>query len=216
MKAISIRFDDYLANWITGTAQQNRLSISAVIKDLLYEKMQDGQIIKLVTMNKASQLAVRQHYRSELGYIIFTAKLLEGLVLASNEQGAELISVAFAAAKNMLEELQLNQHKGQFCINLEPELYNWLSQEASRLQIRVTPLIRKIVAEIAVTELKIDNYQLNAAQKIGIEHQLLACKLLEILINNKIDGAAAIIEEARNKTRQMLAKLYGGSANINS
>lgn len=212
MKTISIRFDAYVANWITSIAQRNRVTISAVIKDMLYEKMANGEVINLVKINKAVQEAPRQNYRSELGYIIFTAKLLEGLVLASNEQGAELINVAFAASKNMLEQLQLNNHKGQFCINMEPELYNCLSQEASRLKIRVTPLIRRIIAEMAATELQVSNYQVNLVQRAGIEQQLLACKLLEILINKTIDNAAELIEEARSKTRNILAKLCGEPA----
>jgi len=45
MKTISIRFDDYLANWITSSAQKNRITISQAIRDVLYEKMQHGQII---------------------------------------------------------------------------------------------------------------------------------------------------------------------------
>jgi len=215
MKTISIRFDAYVANWITSIAQRNRVTISAVIKDMLYEKMANGEVIKLVKINKAVQEAPRQNYRSELGYIIFTAKLLEGLILASNEQGAELINVAFAASKNMLEQLPLNNHKGQFCINMEPELYNWLSQEANRLKIRVTPLIRRIIAEMAATELQVSNYQVNLVQRAGIEQQLLACKLLEILINKTIDNAAELIEEARSKTRNMLAKLCGQQTTVN-
>lgn len=212
MKMISIRFDDYVANWITSSAQKNRITISQAIKDVLYEKMQQGQVINPIKIDKTKQLVPSQHYRSEIGYIIFTAKLLEGLVLASNEDGAELISVAFAATKNMLEQLHLNNNKEQFCINLEPELYNWLSQEASRLQMRVTPLIRKIIEEISVTELTVGNCKLNLAQKVGIEHQLIACKLLEILVNKTVDDAIDIIEAARCKTRQMLSKLCGESA----
>ena len=212
MKTISIRFDDYVANWITSSAQQNRITISGVIKDILYEKMQQGQVINPIKIDKTKQLVASQHYRSEIGYIIFTAKLLEGLVLASNEDGAELISVAFAATKNMLEQLHLNNNKEQFCINLEPELYNWLSEEASRLQMRIIPLIRKIIEEMALTGLNVSNSQLNAAQKAGIEHQLIACKLLEILINNTIDDAVDIIEAARCNTRKMLLKLGGEQA----
>ena len=77
------------------------------------------------------------------------------------------------------------------------------------MQIRVTLLIRKNIEETAVTALRVDNYQLNLAQKEGVEHQLFACKFLEILINKTIDNAAELIEEARNKTRNMLLKLCG-------
>lgn len=208
MKTVSIKCDNYLINCITGIAQQNKISISAVVRDILYNKMETGQLVKLIRVNKTMQCS-RQNYRSELGYIIFTAKLLEALVLASYEQGEELIKAAFASTKDILEQLQVNNHKGQFCINLEPQLYDWLSQEANRLKIRVTPLIRKIIEEMAVTELKVSNYALNVAQKAGIEHQLLACKLLEVLISKTIADGVEFIEEARSKTRKLLSKLFG-------
>lgn len=66
------------------------------------------------------------------------------------------------------------------------------------MQIRVTPLIRKIIAEIVETQLQLGHYQVNVAQKFSIEHQLIACKLLQLLINNTIDNAAELIEAARN------------------
>jgi hypothetical protein len=212
MKTISIRFDDYLANWITSSAQKNRITISQAIRDVLYEKMQHGQIIiSHIKINKTKQFVPSQHYRSEIGYIIFTAKLLEGFVLATNEHGPELKNVAFQVTENILEQLHLNNNKNkeqQFCVNLESELYNWLSQEAVRLQVRIIPLIRKIIEEMALKELNVINSPLHSTQKVGIEHQIIACKLLETLVNKTVDDAANIIEEARSKTKNVLLKLF--------
>ena len=59
-----------------------------------------------------------------------------------------------------------------------------------------------------VTKATVDNYPVNLAQKVRIKQQLLACKLLELLINNTIENAAELIEKAREKTRNMLAKLF--------
>ena len=212
MKTISIRFDDYLANWITSSAQKNRITISQAIRDVLYEKMQHGQIIiDHIKINKTKPFIPSQHYRSEIGYIIFTAKLLEEFVLATNEHGSELKNVAFQVTENMLEQLHLNNNKNkeqQFCVNIEPELYNWLSQEAIRLQVRIIPLIRKIIEEMALKELNVTNSQLHSTQRVGIEHQIIACKLLEILVNKTVDDATNIIEDARSKTKNVLLKLF--------
>jgi len=44
MKSISIRFNNDLANWITDCAKKAQISISEFIRNLLYEKMQQGSI----------------------------------------------------------------------------------------------------------------------------------------------------------------------------
>jgi len=52
MKTISIRFNDHLANWIMGNCQKNKITISEFIRDLLYSKMQHGQIDHKLKINK--------------------------------------------------------------------------------------------------------------------------------------------------------------------
>jgi hypothetical protein len=145
-----------------------------------------------------------------MGHIIFTAKLLEGFILATEEHGLEIRTAAFQAAENLLEQLNLNNKnkEQQFCVNLEPELYCWLSQEAVRLQLRIIPLIRKIIEEMTLKEPDVNHQHLDSKQKVGIEYQLMTYKLLEALVNKTVEDGELLIEEARSKTKNMLLKLF--------
>lgn len=208
MKTISIRFNNDLANWIVGNSQKNRITISQFIRDILYNSIKSTKII--ISHSLYKKFVLNPHYRNEMGYIIFTAKLLEGFVLGTQEQGEELHATAFKMTKELLEQLNINNktHEQQFCINLEPELYNSLHQEAVRLRVKTIPLIRKIIEEEAFKELSVGEQPLHVVQQLGIKHQLMACKLLEALISQTIENGEAIIEEARLKANSILLKLF--------
>ena len=211
MKIISIVFDNCLANWILSCAQKNKVSISEFIRDLLYERMHQGPVIlnhhkKFKQSNRSSQIQ-----RSEMGYIIFTAKLLEKLVLVTKEQGEILCNLAFEETENLLNQMNFDNKKQRLCINLEEPLLIWLNSEAARLQVKVIPLIRKLIESISIqNNLITDGPELPYAQKIAIRSQITACKLLEKLVVQTIDGGAKILEEVRAKTDLLLAKLFSG------
>ncbi len=209
MKTISIRFNDHLANWIVGNCQKNKITISEFIRDLLYSKMQHGQIDHKLKINKQKYMQP-QNYRTEMGYIIFAAKLIEGLVLATQEQGAELRNAAFQESKDLLSQLNLNHNKNkeqQLCIVLEQELYSWLQSEAIRLQSKIIPLIRNIIEEATLQDQNNSAQPLMKIQKIAIEHQFIACKLLEILISKTVSDGATLIEDAKSKAKEVVLKL---------
>jgi len=206
MKTISIRFNDYLANWIIGSAQKNRITISEFIRDLLYEKMQYGQVV-IKHIPKYKQFAYNQNYRNEMGYIIFTAKLLEKFVLAQ-PQGEILRNTAFEETENLLAQLKLNGKYYRFCINLDHALFTWLDKEAARLQLKVSTLIRKLIENIFAQKNSTIGVQLSTIQKIAIEHQITACKLLETLVNKTVDDAANVIEEAQFRAKNVLIQLF--------
>lgn len=208
MRIISIKFDDHLANWITNCTQKNRITVSDFIRDLLYEKMQHGSVVLNYT-KKTKQKEFNQNSRSEMGYIIFTAKLLEKFILTTYEQGETLRNLAFEETENLLTQLNFNSKGQRFCIRLENTLFTWLHNEATRLQLKFIPLIRKLI-EITATEQSssIIGVQLSSIQKIAIEHQITSCKLLETLVNQTIDDTSNIVEEVLSKTKNILLKLF--------
>lgn len=208
MKIISIIFDDYLANWITGCAQKNKITVSKFIRDLLYEKMQQGPMEfnynNIKRSNKYSQIN-----RSEMGYIIFTAKLLEKFILANEEQGQILRNLAFEETENLLNQMNFNNKKQRICISIENILFTWLSSEATRLQLKVIPLIRWLIESSFMQNNLTTNVQsLSDPQKIAMKHQITSCKLLEKLVNQTVDDASKVIDEAWLKTDNMLLKLF--------
>ena len=209
MKTISIRFNDHLANWIMGNCQKNKITISEFIRDLLYSKMQHGQIDHKLKINKQKYMQP-QNYRTEMGYIIFAAKLIESLVLTTQEQGVELRNAAFQESKDLLSQLNLNHNKNkeqQLCIVLEQELYSWLQSEAVRLQSKIIPLIRNIIEEATLQDQNNSIQPLMKIQKVAIEHQFIACKLLEILISKTVNDGATLIEDAKSKAKEVVLKL---------
>ena len=209
MKIISIIFDDYLANWISGCAQKNKISISEFIRDLLYEDMQKGSVVLNYHKKIKKSCEFNQIHRSEMGYVIFTAKLLEKLVLTTEEQGQILRNLAFEETENLLNQMNFNNKRQRLCINLENTLSVWLSGEATRLQLKVIPLIRKLIENTFIqNNLTTDFQELSYAQKMIIKHQIIACKLLEKLVTQTIDDPVKIIEEVRCKTDDMLLKLF--------
>jgi hypothetical protein len=208
MKIISIIFDDYLANWITGCSQKNKITVSKFIRDLLYEKMQQGPVEfnynNIKRSNKYSQIN-----RSEMGYIIFTAKLLEKFILANEEQGQILRNLAFEETENLLNHMNFNNKKQRICISIENMLFTWLSSEATRLQLKVIPLIRWLIESSFMQNNLTTNVQsLSDPQKIAMKHQITSCKLLEKLVNQTVDDASKVIDEAWLKTDNMLLKLF--------
>ena len=214
MRTISVRFDDYLANWIVNCAQQSRVSISEFTRNLLYAKMAKGQfdILSLKT-NRANKQPLSSNYKTELGYIIFTAKLIEKFILTSQEQGEALRNTAFEEAKESLSQLNINnKNKEQkFCFNLEEEIYTWLVNESSRLQIVSSYLIRIIIENAYLEDQETINYQVSELNKNSMENQIIACKLLEALISHTISDGDDIIEQARYNAKETVSKLYRSS-----
>lgn len=206
MKIINIKFNDYLANWIIGSAQKNRVTISAFIRDLLAEQMQEGPVV-VKNINKAKQFAYNQTYRNEMGYIIFTAKLLEKLVL-SQDQGEMLRDTAFEQANNLLEELNLNNKEQRFCIKLEHDLFTWLNSEAERLQLKFPTLIRNLIADRFMQTSTAKKIELSIAQKFAIKHQIKAYNLLETLVKKTTEDGASIIEEAQAKAQNIFSQIF--------
>lgn len=211
MRTVSVRFDDYLANWIVSCAQQNRVGISEFIRNLLYEKIAKGQIeIHALKTNIAKKQPVLPNYSTELGYIIFAAKLIEKFILTTQEQGEELRNAAFQEAKDSLSQLNINnKNKEQkFCFNLEEQIYTCLANEASRLQIVPSYLIRIVVEDAYLEDHMVVNYQVSELHKNSMEHQVISCKLLEVLISHTISDGDDIIEQARYSAKETISKLY--------
>jgi hypothetical protein len=146
-----------------------------------------------------------------MGYIIFAAKLLERFVIATQENGEEIRDQAFQETNALLAELNLDNKKNkdrQLCISLDQQLYSWLSSEAIRLKVRVTPLIRNVIEsafEISLTQQEITTPSL--AQKISMEHQLTICELLQRLVRENIEDAETMIETAFIRTNEILSKI---------
>jgi hypothetical protein len=145
--------------------------------------------------------------RTEMGYIIFAAKLIEGFVLATQEEGVELRNNAFQETENLLEQLNLNNKEQRFCISLEKILFEWLSQESLRLQLKIVPLIRMLVKDAAITDNYVIELKLSKLQKVAIENQLTTCKLLEELIKRIATNADNIIANARSETQDLVFTL---------
>lgn len=210
MKIISIILNDHLSNWILGCAQKNKITISEFVRNLLYEKMQQGAIaINPKNRFKQNNNEV-QINRSEIKYTIFTAKLLERLVLATEEQGEILYNLALEETKVLLEQINFNSKKQRFCISLEEILFEWLAVEATRLQFKIVPLIRKLLEDVFMQNQineAIELPQISAAQKISIRYQIMTYTLLEKLINLTVDGAQSVIKDAKTKAEDLLLKL---------
>ena len=215
MKIISIIFDDYLVNWITGCAQKNKITVSKFIRDLLYEKMQQGSVVLNYNTNIKRSNGYSQIDRSKMGYIVFTAKLLEQFILATEERGEILRKLAFEETENLLNQMNFNNKRQRLCISIENILSTWLSSEAARLQLKVIPLIRRLIESTFMqNNLMTDFQELSNAQKNAIKHQIMACILLEKLVNQTVDDASKVIDEARSKTDNILLKLFPEQATI--
>jgi hypothetical protein len=206
MKKISITFDNYLAHWIIGSAQKNSATISVFLRDLLAQKMQEGPIV-VNHINKAQQFVYNQTYRNEMGYIIFTAKLLEKLVLGHNE-GEIWRNAAFAETNKTLEELKFNNKEQRLCVKLEHELFIWLKSEAARLKLKISILIRNVVENTFMQTNTAKEIELSAAQKLGIKHHIKSYNLLETLVKKTTEDATLVIEEARAKAKKTFNQLF--------
>lgn len=211
MKIVSILLDNYLANWILGCAQKNKITISEFVRNLLYEKMKQGPIV-INHQNRFKQNNNEvQINRSEIKYTIFTAKLLERLVLATEEQGEILYNLALEETKVLLEQINFNSKKQRFCISLEEILFEWLAVEATRLQFKIVPLIRKLLEDVFMQNQINEAIELpqilSTAQKISIRYQIMTYTLLEKLINLTVDGAQSVIKDAQTIAENLLLKL---------
>lgn len=209
MKSISIRFNHDLANWITDCAKKAQISISEFIRNLLYEKIQQGSIT-LSHIKNTRIGVINKNSKSKMGYIIFTAKLLEKFVLTIQEQGETLRNIAFEETENLLNQLNFNDKGQRFCIRLEDPLFIWLSNEAARLQLKIITLMRVVIENASMQSNSIVDVELSDPnlQKMAMEHQINACKLLEKLVHKTIDDAPIVIEEIRFKTENVLLKLF--------
>ena len=209
MKIVSITFDDYLANWIIGSAQKNKITISKFVRDLLYQKMQQGPVELNYKYTIKLSSGYNQIHRNEMGYIIFTAKLLEQLILATEEKGEILRNLAFEETENLLKQMNFNNKKQRLCVSIETMLFTWLTTEAIRLQLKVIPLIRRLVESFLIqNNLMTDVQELSDLHKIAIKNQITTCILLEKLVNQTVDDPKKIIDEVHLKTDNMLLKLF--------
>ena len=173
MKSISIRFNNDLANWITDCAKKAQISISEFIRNLLYEKMQQGSIT-LSHIKNTKIGVINKNSKSKMGYIIFTAKLLEKFVLTIQEQGETLRNIAFEETENLLNQLNFNDKGQRFCIRLEDPLFKWLSNEAARLQLKIITLMRGVIENVSMQSNSIVDVELSDPnlQKMAMEHQI--------------------------------------------
>ena len=69
-------------------------------------------------------------------------------------------------------------------------------------------LIRRLIENIFIQKNSTIGVQLSAIQKIAVKHQITACKLLETLVNQTVDDAASIIEEAQFRAKNVLLQLF--------
>jgi len=208
MKIISIRINNYLATWINNCTQQHKISVSEFIRDIVYEYTQNS-LIDLANIRKLKSTAIVPTNRREMGYIIFTAKLLEKFVLATQEQGEILRNVAFAETQELLTELNLNNEQEQrLCISLEDHFFAKIQQEASRSQLKVIPFIRKLIIITYLKQYQPTKTEFCKLQKIAIKHQITACKLLEKLVNQHVNNADEVIKEVQLKTNNLLLQLF--------
>ena len=209
MITVSVRFNGYLVRWIFYCCQCNRNTISEFIRDLLYEKMRHGHIEFNRIKPHQNQRTTKSH-RSEMGYIIFAAKLLEKFVIDTLENGEEIRNQAFQETNVLLTELNLDNQKNkdrQLCISLDQQLYSWLSSEAIRLKVRVAPLIRNVIEnafESSLTQTEITTPSL--AQKFSMEQQISICELLKQLVHENVEDAETMIEKVFTRTNEILSK----------
>ena len=102
-------------------------------------------------------------------------------------------------------------------IRLEEQLFTWLNNEASRLQLKIVPLIRRLIEDSFIQSNSIIEHEFTdlRLQKLATQHQINACKLLEKLVYKSIENAPAVIEEIRIKTEAILLKLFPEPVVIN-
>jgi len=176
----------------------------------LYEKIQQGHL-EFNRIKPHQNLCTTKNYRSEMGYIIFTAKLLEQFVIDTLENGEEIRNQAFQETNALLTELNLDNQKNkdqQLCISLDQQLYSWLSSEAIRLKVRVAPLIRNVIENAFESSLtQPENTTPSLAQNFSMEQQLTTCELLKQLVRENVEDAETMIETVFIITNEILSKI---------
>jgi len=210
MITVSIRFKSNVTEWLVDCSHYNRTSVSEFIRELLYEKMRlDDLKFNRVKLNQNQPIT--PNYRSRLGSVVFTAKLLERFVITTEDNGEEMRDQAFQETNELLEMLNFSNSKNkdrQLCISLDQQLYSWLKLEVIRLQVRAASLIRNVVENAFVYAITKSDDTVSSAQKIGMEYQLITCKLLERFITEIVEDGFTIIEEVRTSTNEYLARSY--------
>jgi hypothetical protein len=210
MKTITIRCNNYLANWIVSNCQSRQITISEFVRDLLYKKMSEGKIDFVELSNRKFGQPAIASSRTEIGYIIFAAKLLEGFVQFTHPEGSKLRRVAFDQAEELLEQLNLNNSKNKqhrFNISLDSKLYFWLRKEADTCKVMISKFIRKILEYDYSRDQKYIANQRTELHNLQINHQIFSCKLLEKFIQSNVENSAEIISTAKNITQQLLQSL---------
>jgi len=210
MVTVSIRFNSRLVIWLVDCSHSNRITISEFIRDLLYEKMRQGELkFNRVKLNQNQPMT--PNYRSRLGDIVFAAKLVERFILSTEDNGEEMRDQAFQETNELLEVLNFSGTKNkdrQLCVSLDKQLHSWMKSESFRLKVKTASLIRNIVENAFTGALSnLDDNTVSSVQKKSIEYQLLICKLLEILVTETVEGGDTIIEEARKSTNKFLDKM---------
>jgi len=210
MKKINIRFNNYLVNWILSNSQQNNVSISEFVRGIIDRKMANNISLGSDLKNHSNKsTTINDHSRTEIGYIIFIAKLLENYILSTQIQGEELRKLALEETESLLLDLKLNKtqnNKQQICISLEEGSYTWLKQEGYKLNLKVVPLVRRIIEERSSKDLATINLPIEL-QKISIKYLLIISNLLEKLINLNIEDSENMIKQAHDKAKTIISSL---------
>lgn len=210
MKKINIRFNNYLVNWILSNSQQNNVSISEFVRGIIDQRMANNISLGSDLKNyRNKSTTIKDHSRTEIGYIIFTAKLLENYILSTQSQGEELRKLAFDETEFLLLDLKLNKTQNnnqQVCISLEEVSYTWLEQEAYKLNLKVVTLLRRIIEEKSSKDPATINLPIEL-QKISIKYLLIISNLLEKLINITVEDSENMIKQAHDKAKTIISNL---------
>ncbi len=209
MKKINIRFNNYLVNWILSNSQQNNISISEFVRGIIDQKMANNISLGSDFKNYPNKSTIiKEHSRTEIGYIIFTAKLLENYILSTQSQGEELRKLAFEETESLLFDLKLNKtnNNQQICISLKEGSYTWLEQEGYKLNLKVVTLVRRIIEERSSKDPVVTNLPIEL-QKISIKYLLIISNLLEKLIHINVEDSENMIKQAHYKAKTIISSL---------
>ncbi len=100
-----------------------------------------------------------------------------------------------------------NNKTQQFCISLEERIYSWLEQEACKLNLKVTSLIRRIIEERSSKDPAATNLSIEL-QKVAMKYLLIISSLLEKLIQTTtVEDSENIVQQAHDKARTIISSL---------
>ena len=209
MKKVTVRFNGYLVNWILSNSQQNNISISEFVRGIIEQKMENTRLGLNFKNYRNKSTRINPHCRTEIGYIIFTAKLLENFILSTQKKGAELRKLAFEEAESLLGDLKLNKTNNkerQVCISLGDRNYAWLEQEACKLNLKVITLLRRIIEEKSSKDPAATNLSIEL-QKVTMKYLLIISSLLEKLIHITAEDSKNIVQQAHHKAKKIISNL---------